>query len=267
VEAETGLLTEPGLWGNLPAGEAFIVPALRKASGTIVVDGSIPNLAIKQPLTIAVERGKATNIQPEDCEECRILSRSFKEGGPNSRVMVELGIGTNNRITTVQGSTIADEKIMGTVHFGFGSSAGFGGPIEAGNHDDLVVLYPTVLLDGIPLIKGGQFSKDFVFEEEAKNTEPLGVPAARKIARKEGVRCMEIDGRLHRYWKGCLGFKHMTMIGNENTSKTARGIWYHIGSFKPYSRTVHELAKILEVNDEMILRTLAVMDKYGLISY
>jgi leucyl aminopeptidase (aminopeptidase T) len=267
VEAETGLLTEPGLWGNLPAGEAFVVPVLRKTYGTIVVDGSIPNLVIKQPLTIIVEKGKATNIQPEDCEEYRILSRSFADGGSNSRVLVELGIGTNDQITAVQGSTIADEKIIGTVHFGFGSSAGFGGSVEAGNHDDLVVLNPTVLLDAIPLIKEGVFSRNFVFEEEAKDTAPLNIPTARKIARKEGVRCMEISGRLHRYWKGCLGFKHMTMIGNESTSKTARRIWYNIGGFRPYSKTVHELARILEVDDEMILHTLAVMDRYGLISY
>lgn len=266
VEAETGLLTEPGLWGNLPAGEAFAVPALRKANGTIVVDGSIPNLLIKQPLTIKVEKGRATDMQPEKCEECRTLSRSFKESGSNSRVLVEFGIGTNNQIRTVQGSTIADEKIMGTVHFGFGSSAGFGGSIEADNHDDVVVLKPTVLLDGIPLIREGQFSKDFVFEEDTGETAPLGIPNARKIARNEGVRCMEMGGRLYRYWKGCLGFKHMTEIGNENTSKTARRIWYNIGGFKPYSKTVHELARILQVNDEMVLRTLAVMDKYGLIS-
>lgn len=267
VEAETGLLTEPGFWCNLPAGEAFVMPILRKANGIIVVDGSIPNLPIKQPLRITVEKGQITDIQPKECEECDALSRSFEQGGSNSRVLVEFGIGTNDKIVSVEGSIIADEKIKGTVHFGFGSSVGFGGPIKAGNHDDLVVLNPTVVLDNVPLIEEGRFSKSFVFEEDVDEMTPLSIPTARKIARNEGVRCMEIKGYLYRYWKGCLGFKHMTMIGNKNTSQIARKIWYNIGGFRPYSKTVRELSRLLQVTDEKILRTLGVMDRYGLISY
>ena len=265
-EASTGLLTEPGLWGNLPAGEAFVMPMPRKANGTIVVDGSIPNLVIEQPLTITLQKGRATDIQPRKCKEYRLLSRSFKEGGPNSTILIEFGIGTNDQIKSIEGSTIRDEKVKGTVHFGFGSNVGFGGSIKAGNHDDLVVLNPTVLLDGVPLIENSHFSEDFVFEENLDATEPLDVSVARKIARKEGVRCMEIEGHLHRYWKGCLGFKHMTRIGDEKTSKIAKDIWYNIGIFRPYSKTVRELANLLNVDDETILRALSVMTTYGLIT-
>lgn len=266
AEAETGLLNEPNIWGNLPAGEAFVIPRLRVAHGKIVVNGSIPNCKIEEPLTITVEKGRAIDIQPKKCKEYRQLYQSFKDGGRNSTILVELGIGVNEQIDSITGSVIADEKMKETVHFGFGSNSGFGGTIRAGNHDDLIVLEPTVLLDGVPLMEKGHFSDSFVFQENYKATSPLNVPLSTKIARNEGVRCMEIDGFLYRYWKGCLGFKHMTMIGDKDTSKIARRIWYNIGVFKPYSRTAHELADLLRVNDETILRVLTVMKKYRLIS-
>ncbi len=265
-EASTGLLTEPGLWGNLPSGEAFVMPLPRKANGKIVVDGSIPNLPIKQPLTITVKDGRAIDIKPKDCKEYDALCRSFKGGGPNSTVLIEFGMGTNDQIRSISGSILTDEKIKGTVHFGFGSDEGFGGTTKAGNHDDLVILHPTVLLDGGVLMKNGNLLDSFVIEDSYPAVEPLDAHVARKIARNEGVRCMEFAGQLYRYWKGCLGFKHWTRIGDKKTSRLAKEIWYNIGIFRPYSKTVHELAEVLEVDNEVILRVLRVMKNFGLVS-
>jgi leucyl aminopeptidase (aminopeptidase T) len=41
VGADTGLLTQPGDFGNLPAGEAFFAPMEGTANGKIVFDGSV----------------------------------------------------------------------------------------------------------------------------------------------------------------------------------------------------------------------------------
>jgi leucyl aminopeptidase (aminopeptidase T) len=41
AHADTGLLTEKGALGNLPAGEAYLAPLEDKGTGTIVVDGCI----------------------------------------------------------------------------------------------------------------------------------------------------------------------------------------------------------------------------------
>ena len=55
-----------GAWSNLPPGESFVVPV--GASGTIVVNGSIPGMALApgQELIVTFRDGRLADLAPED---------------------------------------------------------------------------------------------------------------------------------------------------------------------------------------------------------
>jgi len=69
--------------------------------------------------------------------------------------LAELGIGTNEK-AELTGNILEDEKILGTAHVAFGASAAIGGEVQVPVHLDVVVLKPTVELDGEPLVRDGE---------------------------------------------------------------------------------------------------------------
>lgn len=69
--ADTGIYTELGSFGNLPAGEAYIAPVEGTTEGIIVIDGSVAGVGVlDEPIILRVEKryvseisgGKSTNI-------------------------------------------------------------------------------------------------------------------------------------------------------------------------------------------------------------
>ena len=51
---------------------------------------------------------------------------------------------------------LEDEKVVGTIHLAFGTSAGLGGVNVAGVHIDGLLLRPTVDLDGLLVLDDGR---------------------------------------------------------------------------------------------------------------
>jgi leucyl aminopeptidase (aminopeptidase T) len=80
------------------------------------------------------------------------LLTAHGEDGTN---VAELGIGTNEK-ATVTGNILEDEKILGTAHVAFGASAAIGGTVQVPVHLDVVVIKPTVELDGEPIVRDGE---------------------------------------------------------------------------------------------------------------
>ena len=152
--ADTGLLTERGAFGNLPAGEAFIAPVEEKAEGIIVVDGSIGDTGIlEEPITLVVRQGYVTEIRGGvKAEQVRKL---LEPHGREAFAIAELGIGTNDRARLV-GNVLEDEKVMGTVHIAVGNNAFMGGRVNVPSHHDGVLLAPDVAVDGRPVMRAGQ---------------------------------------------------------------------------------------------------------------
>lgn len=61
--ADTGIYTESGSFGNLPAGEAYIVPIEGTAEGIIVIDGSMAGIGVlDKPIILRVEKGYVSEI-------------------------------------------------------------------------------------------------------------------------------------------------------------------------------------------------------------
>jgi leucyl aminopeptidase (aminopeptidase T) len=151
--ADDGRLTEPGAFGNLPAGEGFIAPVEGTTTGRIVFDGSIwPSGKLTEPLVVDIEAGFARDLQGPAAAEFR---SKLEPHGENAFAVAELGIGTNEK-ARLSGNVLEDEKILGTIHVAFGDNHSFGGTIRVSSHQDGIVLEPTVLVDGEPLLEAGR---------------------------------------------------------------------------------------------------------------
>jgi aminopeptidase len=73
-------------------------------------------------------------------------------------VIGELGIGLNSEVTVPCGNIMLDEKIPGTIHIAVGDNRMLGGVNESSLHWDLLVMNPTVTVDGAALPTGGDLA-------------------------------------------------------------------------------------------------------------
>ena len=151
--SDDGDLSARGAFGNLPCGEGFISPRHDAGEGTLVVDGTLGSLGLpEEPCTLTIEGGAVIEAVGEKAERLLEILRGAGEGGT---FVAELGIGTNE-CATLSGNLIEDEKILGTCHVAFGASAGIGGEIQVPIHEDVVIMKPTVEVDGTALIADGE---------------------------------------------------------------------------------------------------------------
>jgi leucyl aminopeptidase (aminopeptidase T) len=149
-----GIYREPGQWGNLPCGEAFVAPVEGSARGVYVVDASHAGVGqLEHPIRISVEAGRAVGI--EGGTEAGRLRRLLESvGEPEAYNLAEFGIGCNHA-ARICGVTLEDEKVLGTCHLALGRNDLFGGTVRSGVHVDGVLTAPTVSLDGEELALDG----------------------------------------------------------------------------------------------------------------
>lgn len=161
VKADTGLIHEPGQFGNLPAGEVYTAPLEDSANGVLVVDKSFSDLLVERPVRMTFVDGCVISIEGgAEAEEIsrRIEEAKAKEHGEWCEVIGELGIGTNPK-ARLMGNIMTDEKVMGTVHIAVGNNTDhpIGGINPAPIHLDGVVGTPTLVVDDEVLIEGGRY--------------------------------------------------------------------------------------------------------------
>ena len=150
---DSGELTGPKAFGNLPCGEGFIAPIEGTSEGRLVVDGTIAGVGIPaDPVELVVAAGHLTSASGEEGRRLLELLTAHGEDGTN---VAELGIGTNEK-AELTGNVLEDEKILGTAHVAFGASAAIGGTVQVPVHLDCVVMKPDVTVDGEPVVRGGE---------------------------------------------------------------------------------------------------------------
>jgi leucyl aminopeptidase (aminopeptidase T) len=149
--ADDGVLTAPGAFGNLPAGEGFIAPA--GGEGRVVASSLAPLGLSDEPAVLTVRDGRIVAAERGLGPEFLARLTQHGEQGMN---LAELGVGTNDR-ATLTGNVLEDEKILGTVHVAFGASAGIGGTVSVPIHLDVVVLDATLDIDGRRVLDAGEF--------------------------------------------------------------------------------------------------------------
>ncbi|MGE5235925.1 MAG: aminopeptidase [Acidobacteriota bacterium] len=152
--ASTGLILEPGQWGNLPSGEAYLRPDEGRSEGVIVVDGSLAGIGtLDSPIRIEVAQGRAVRV--DGGPQASQFAAQLDAVGPEARNVAELGVGTNDR-AILTGQILEDEKILGTVHIAFGNNASMGGTVTVPFHVDGIILRPTLELDGEVVLREGR---------------------------------------------------------------------------------------------------------------
>ncbi|MGB4273593.1 MAG: aminopeptidase [Bacillota bacterium] len=150
---DTGIYHNPGDFGNLPAGEAFIAPVEGTAQGAIVIDGAMSGVGVvEEPIKMTVESGYVTEITGG--HGARMLEDAIADLGKPARNIAELGVGTNDR-AIITGKVLEDEKVLGTVHLALGNNVGFGGTCDVPVHLDGIILRPTLVIDDEVIIKEG----------------------------------------------------------------------------------------------------------------
>jgi len=140
AEGDDGMLTSPGSFGNLPAGEVYLAPLEGTAQGVMKI-GYAPTRKLATLLTLTITAGEVTAVEGDDPHR-EWLEKKFAESRKN-RNIAELGIGTNDRATRPD-NVLEAEKILGTVHIAFGDNTGFGGVVSTPFHEDYVLYLPTL---------------------------------------------------------------------------------------------------------------------------
>lgn len=157
----TGIV-QHGAWGNVPGGETFIAPLEKLAHGEFVLNGAFRGVVIDRlhPLLLSFESGELVHLAgPDETLSLLMDVLGWVPGvGPKEPLqLAELGIGVNDGLHELTGNALFDEKMSGTLHIAVGENAMYGGKIRSPLHEDLVSRDPDLIIDGYPILKGGQF--------------------------------------------------------------------------------------------------------------
>jgi leucyl aminopeptidase (aminopeptidase T) len=150
----TGMARNRGEVVGCPIIEAYIAPIEGSAEGVLVIDGSTPFGLLSSPIEIVIESGRATDIRGGPDSE-RIVAAVDVPGDPACRALAEVALGLNP-LARVTGNLNEDEGAHRTGHFALGNNAHMGGTNWAPTHIDMVYLQPTVSLDGVIVMRGGE---------------------------------------------------------------------------------------------------------------
>lgn len=150
---DDGDLRAAGAFGNLPAGEGYVAPVETEGDGVLVFDGSVAGHGLlEEPMEVRLAGGRLVSASGR---AGAWLEATLDAGGEQGRRVAELGIGTNPA-ATLSGVVLEDEKIIGSAHVAFGSSAGIGGVVQSSVHVDAIMLEPTIEIAGVTVVAGGR---------------------------------------------------------------------------------------------------------------
>jgi leucyl aminopeptidase (aminopeptidase T) len=133
---------------QLPGGEAY-QPLEGKSGDGVVVSGP-PGFE----KCVAFRGGKAMTIRALKGSRWVPTTHPLVTG---LEPLCEFGVGTNPGAPPIPTGPIY-EKAYGTVHFGVGGNAFFGGPIRRPQHRDFIVENPRVVADGVLFAEGGEWA-------------------------------------------------------------------------------------------------------------
>lgn len=159
---DDGLYLRPGMWGNLPGGEAYIAPVEGTAEGVLAVEPGWHHRLV-EPMRLVFSGGAVVAVDGggEVGEHLRgLLGLEGRQPTAEERArrhLAELGVGTNPNARRTD-ITLEAEKIKGTVHVAIGDNSHMGGANVADYHADFVVPRATLLLDGQVVMDEGRWT-------------------------------------------------------------------------------------------------------------
>ena len=151
-----GIAHGRGDFTAVPNIEANTSPVEGTAEGVIVADGSIPFFNIgmlREPVRYTVEKGKIVKIEggPQADRVAEMMASCHDENVYN---IAQLSIGMNPHCR-LQGVMLEDEGTYRTCHVGIGTSTLLGGEVKTALHYDVLMLHPTIEIDGETIQRDG----------------------------------------------------------------------------------------------------------------
>ena len=154
LDKDVGVVGRETNLSNLPAGEVCLAPLEDQSDGTVVFDLAFMDGRRVEDLEVRFEAGRATLVgAARSSSSCS----AWSPPGAPADVIGELGIGLNPAVGEPCGYTLTDEKILGTVHLALGDNEMLGGSNPSHLHWDMMVLGPTVEVDGRPVLIDGEW--------------------------------------------------------------------------------------------------------------
>lgn len=149
---------------SLPAGRAFCSTQASSVSGEMALNGIAGERGFSsQPIQVKVVEGKLTLIK--GAKNANIMRRRLRstwtppEGSEGAvkpsggRSCVEIGLGLNEN-AKLGHSELEDEKVLGTVHLGFGRRSTSARPSEILVRG--IIVNPTIIIDGREIMQKGK---------------------------------------------------------------------------------------------------------------
>jgi len=156
-KAQTGFADKPGTFSGLPDGEATVAPLEGTTQGCIVNPYIIDKIGrVDEPFRMEIKDGWIMNV--EGGKQARQLLELFDKSDSNARRFASqfaLGMNPDCRIFP---DTKEVSKRLGTLHVALGDNISLGGAVQCGLHIDIVILNPTVWLDGKIVLEDGRLS-------------------------------------------------------------------------------------------------------------
>ncbi len=152
---DTGLIHEPGEFGNLPAGEAD--GGVLNARGKLVIDHMpfVPERNYGGELVMEGSRIVDWNNLGDDSEIVQAIKNV-----DGVRNVAEFGFGTNPDASII-GNILQDEKVLGTVHVAIGDNTSYFPEehekrVSSDIHWDTLCIEPTVYFDDRKMLDKGE---------------------------------------------------------------------------------------------------------------
>lgn len=148
-------------WMNLPTGEVMVAPIEDSLNGKLVIDLAIGGIGkVEKPMEITIKNGRVENVFSHNEKQLRRVKETFSTDDW-SDVVGEFAFGINPKARFVN-EFLEAEKILGTIHFAFGSNIDMpGGKNKSKNHMDLLISFPTVKITKenkeITILENGRF--------------------------------------------------------------------------------------------------------------
>lgn len=143
-----GVSKYPGDASSPPDAEAAVGPSGDTATGTLVIDASVPLPGIgviEEPIVIKVEDGYLKEITGgREADVLRETLAGFND--PRVYLAAEVGFGLNPA-GKMSGRMLEDEGVFGTMHIGIGNNLAYGGDNNTPVHIDLIMYKPTCKVD------------------------------------------------------------------------------------------------------------------------
>jgi aminopeptidase len=114
----------------------------------VVIDRAFIRGTQVEKLKLTFEMGKVVQINAPQPDSVLLLEELLAASSGDKDRIAELGIGLNPGVKELTGDIILDEKLKGSAHIALGMNDRYGGQNHSNLHLDLVMLQPSLWLDG-----------------------------------------------------------------------------------------------------------------------